>query len=149
MARPPKERMVEKLPPMSHYKPAGTPLCGLEEVVLTVDEMEAIRLIDIEQLDQAEAAKHMEVSTPTINRMANMAHQKIASALWQGCALRIEGGNFRLAHKGRNGLRHFICQTCNHRWTLPHGTGQRGHDLSCPACETATVSRDDDDNGKT
>jgi len=64
MARPHKERRVEQLPPVTHYKPAGVPLRNLEEVILTIEEMEAIRLADIEQLDQAAAATRMEVSRP-------------------------------------------------------------------------------------
>ena len=56
MARPPKERLVEQLPTVTYYKPVGVPLHGVEDVVLTVEEMEAVRLVDIEQLDQASAA---------------------------------------------------------------------------------------------
>ena len=97
MARPPKERLVEQLPTVTYYKPVGVPLHGVEDVVLTVEEMEAVRLVDIEQLDQATAASRMEISSPTFNRMVNQAHHKSATALWQGAALRVEGGNFRLA----------------------------------------------------
>lgn len=144
MGRPHKERRVEQLPPVTHYKPAGIPLRNMEEVILTVVEMEAIRLADIEQLDQAAAADRMEVSRPTFHRIVNTAHQKIAKALWQGYALRVDGGNFRIAHQCQQGLRHFVCQSCGHKWTLPYGTGQRGHDLSCPACQAVTVIREDE-----
>ncbi|MDD4601653.1 hypothetical protein SDC9_11423 [bioreactor metagenome] len=145
MVRPSKERRVEQLPPVTHYKPAGIPLRGLEEITLTIEEMEAIRLSDIEQLDQAAAAERMEISRPTFHRIVNAAHQKIASALWQGRALRVEGGNFRIAsHHCQTSLRHFTCQTCSHKWTLPHGTGQRGHDLACPTCQASTVVRDEE-----
>ncbi|SMD11486.1 DUF134 domain-containing protein [Sporomusa malonica] len=144
MGRPPKERKVEKLPPVTHYKPAGVPLRDLEEITLNIEEMEAIRLADIELLDQAAAAERMGVSRPTFHRILNKAHQKIAAALWQGYALRVDGGNFRVAHRCQTSLRHFVCQTCGHKWTLPHGTGQRCHDLICPACQSATVIRDED-----
>lgn len=143
MGRPPKERRVEQLPPVTHYKPAGVPLRTLEEVILTIEEMEAIRLADIEQLGQGAAAERMEVSRPTFNRIVNTAHQKIAAALWQGHALRVDGGNFRIAHHCQTSMRHFTCQTCGHKWALPHGTGQRCHDLTCPACQASTVTRDD------
>ncbi|WP_094604838.1 hypothetical protein SPSIL_019030 [Sporomusa silvacetica DSM 10669] len=96
MGRPHKERRVEQLPPVTHYKPAGVPLRNLEEVTLTIEEMEAIRLADIEQLDQAAAATRMEVSRPTFHRIVNTAHQKIAAALWGGHALRVYGGTFRI-----------------------------------------------------
>lgn len=141
MGRPHKERRVEQLPPVTHYKPAGIPLRNIEEVILTVEEMEAIRLADIEQLDQAEAAERMDVSRPTFNRIVNTAHQKIASALWQGQALRVEGGTFRIDHCRHHGWRQFICHDCGNQWTLPHGGGPRCRDLICPACSSPAVSR--------
>ncbi len=142
MARPPKERQVEQLPPATHYKPVGIPLRTLNEITLTIEEMEAIRLADIEQLDQESAAERMDVSRPTFHRMVNKAHQKIASALWQGYALRVDGGNFRITHHHQTSLRHFTCQSCGHKWTLPHGTGQRCQALKCPACQASTSCRD-------
>ncbi len=144
MARPHKERRVELLPPVTHYKPAGVPLRSIDEVVLTIEEMEAIRLADIEELDQGAAAERMEVSRPTFHRIVNKAHKKIATALWSGQALRVDGGTFRVAHRRQTSLRHFHCQACAHQWTLPHGTGQRCHDLTCPACQSPAVSRDDE-----
>lgn len=141
MGRPPKERRVEQIPLVTHFKPAGIPLRGLEEVVLTIEEMEAIRLADMEQLDQAEAAGRMEISPPTFNRMVNQAHQKIAAALWQGRALRVEGGNFRIACCAKSAMRQLACMACGHRWEMPHGTGRRCHELTCPVCQADTVKR--------
>ncbi|MPM34199.1 hypothetical protein SDC9_80781 [bioreactor metagenome] len=142
MVRPQKERRVEQLPPVTSYKPAGIPLRSVEEIVLTIEEMEAIRLSDVEQLDQTGAAGRMEISAPTFNRILNGAHRKIATALWQGYALRIDGGNFRVAHQCKQGPRYFICHECEHSWSLPHGTGQSAKDLNCPSCQTANISRD-------
>ncbi|MEG6584858.1 DUF134 domain-containing protein [Dendrosporobacter sp. 1207_IL3150] len=143
MGRPNKERRVEQLPPDTHYKPAGIPLRQLEEIILTIEEMEALRLADIELLDQASAAERMEVSRPTFHRILNKAHQKIANALWKGHALRVDGGSYRIAHHCQTSLRHFICETCGHKWTLARGTGQRCHDLTCPNCQAPTVCRED------
>lgn len=142
MVRPHKERRIEKLPPLTHYKPVGIPLHDIEEIILTIEEMEAIRLADIEQLDQGTAAASMDISRPTFHRIVNLAHQKIATALWQGQALRVDGGKFRIAQQCKTGERHCFCQTCNHRWTIPYGTGQRCHDLPCPSCQNFTVIRD-------
>ncbi len=142
MGRPHKERRVEQLPPVTYYKPAGIPLRSIEEITLTIEEMEAIRLADVEQLDQAAAAERMEVSRPTFHRIVSAAHQKIAAALWQGYALRVEGGTFRIAHRCQQGLRHFSCHACGHKWALPCGNGQRCHELICPACQSASISRD-------
>ena len=146
MVRPHKERRVEKSPPLTHYKPVSIPLSDLEEIILTIEEMEAIRLADIEQLDQATAAAKMEVSRPTFHRIVNLAYQKIASAFWQGKALRVDGGTFRIDHQCRTDLRHCLCQTCGHKWAIPHGTGQRCSELSCPACQKITVIRDPSEN---
>ena len=62
MPRPPKARWVEDLPGVSLFKPAGVPLRQLEESVLTVEEFEAIRLKDMEGLEQEECAMRMQVS---------------------------------------------------------------------------------------
>lgn len=144
MVRPHKERRVEKLPPITHYKPVGIPLHDLEEIILTIEEMEALRLADIEQLDQAGAAASMEISRPTFHRIINLAHQKIAAALWQGQALRVDGGKFRIDHDHQNDLRQCLCRTCGHKWAVSHGTGQRCHNLCCPACQKSTVARSTD-----
>lgn len=144
MARPHKERRVEQVPAITLYKPAGIPMRDLEETVLTIEEMEAVRLADVEQLDQGAAAERMEVSRPTFHRIVNSAHQKIAAALWGGHALRIDGGKFRIAHHCQTGLRHFVCPACGHTWALPRGTGQRCHDLVCPSCGAADIHRSDE-----
>lgn len=145
MARPPKERVVEQMPTVTHYKPAGVPMRTLEEVILTVEEMEAIRLADMEQLDQAAAASRMEISPPTFNRIINQAHQKIATALWRGAALRVEGGNFRLIHHGKRRGRQMTCDACSHRWELPRGGGHCMQEACCPVCRSNNVRRNPED----
>jgi predicted DNA-binding protein (UPF0251 family) len=96
MPRPRHCRRVAQLPQTSYYKPRGTPLSALEEVVLTVDEFEAIRLTDLEGLYQADAAEKMSVSRQTLGRILESAHKKIADALVHGKALRIEGGSIEV-----------------------------------------------------
>jgi len=71
----------------------------LEETVLTVDEFEAIRLKDLEGLDQANAAEKMKISQPTFFRLLDSARKKIADALVNGKAIRIEGGEYKLFKK--------------------------------------------------
>lgn len=143
MIRPHKERRIEQLPPVTLYKPAGIPCCKQDEITLKIDEMEAIRLADIELLDQLAAAERMEISRSTFNRIINAAHQKIAAALWRGQALRVDGGTFRIAHKCQTDLRYFTCQTCGHKWTLPHCTRQRCCEVTCPACQASNVIHKD------
>ena len=92
MPRPRHCRRVAQLPQASYYKPRGIPLSVLEEVTLTVDEFEAIRLTDLEGLYQADAAEKMNVSRQTLGRVLESAHKKIADALVNGKALLIKGG---------------------------------------------------------
>jgi predicted DNA-binding protein (UPF0251 family) len=113
----------------------------IETIILTIEEMEAIRLADVEKLSQVSAAEQMDVSGPTFNRVLMSAHQKVGTALWQGKALRIEGGNFRISHSCHNKLRHFICRSCDNEWAIPYGNGQRGSDLICPLCSSANILR--------
>jgi predicted DNA-binding protein (UPF0251 family) len=82
-------------PGVTHFKPAGARLAGLAETVLTVDEFEAIRLKDHEDMDQTKAATKMGISQSTFQRVYESARKKIADALVNGKAIRIEGGNYR------------------------------------------------------
>lgn len=84
-------------PLATYYKPAGVPLAALEEQVLTLDELEALRLADLEGLYQEEAARRMNVSRPTFGRIVESARSKVARALVNGQALRIEGGPVAMA----------------------------------------------------
>lgn len=97
MPRPRQCRRVARLPQATYYKPRGVPLRALEQVALTVDELEAIRLADLEGLYQEEAAKRMNVSRQTFGRIAEAAHRKIADALVHGKALSITGGPVEVA----------------------------------------------------
>lgn len=94
MARPFKCRRVAVLPGVTYFKPAGIPMRFLEEVILTVEETEAIRIKDIENLDQAQCGEQMNISRPTFQRILYSARRKIADALLNGKAIRIAGGNF-------------------------------------------------------
>jgi predicted DNA-binding protein (UPF0251 family) len=78
------------------FHPAGIPVQALGEIVLTLDEFEAIRLADLEGLYQEQAAERMIVSRPTFGRILAAAHRKVAEALSNGKALRIEGGTIRM-----------------------------------------------------
>jgi predicted DNA-binding protein (UPF0251 family) len=66
------------------------------DIIMTVDEYEAIRLIDYEGLNQEECAKQMNVARTTAQRIYNNARVKIAKSLIEGCVLRIEGGDYKL-----------------------------------------------------
>ncbi len=77
---------------MSWFKPAGVKLIDLDEIILSLDEVEALRLADLEGEYQELVAEKMEVSRQTVGRILANAHKKIADALVRGKAIRLEGG---------------------------------------------------------
>ncbi len=139
MARPRNCRRVGLMPGSDYFKPRGIPLSMLEEVILTVDEFEAIRLADLDGLYQEQAAEKMRVSRPTFGRIIEAAHKKMAEALVKGKALKIEGGEFEMA-----AMRKFRCSECPHSWELPYGTGRPE---GCPSCKSGNIHRAEEDRG--
>ena len=103
MPRPRQCRRVARLPQATYYKPSGIPMALLEQVGLTVDELEAIRLADLEGLYQEAAAERMNVSRQTFGRILEAAHKKVADALVNSKALSIEGGSIEVAEPARPG----------------------------------------------
>ena len=89
MGRPRKFRKIRFRPRSNYFKPQGIPMRALEEVVLRQDEMEAIRLCDLEELDMIGAAEKMQVSKSTIHRLLESAHKKIADGLISGKAINL------------------------------------------------------------
>ena len=89
MARPRKIRRIRFNPEVVYFKPRGVPLQDLDEVELGHDEMEAIRLKNVKELDQHECAKKMDISQSTFQRILASANQKIAKALTKGMAIKI------------------------------------------------------------
>lgn len=73
------------------YKPAGIPLEGLRRVSLLAEELEALRLMDLEDLTQEDAAQRMGVSRSTFQRTLAQARRQVALALVEGAALVVEG----------------------------------------------------------
>ncbi len=92
MSRPCCQRHVGCAPDAIYFKPAGVPLRLLEEVVLALDELEALRLADLNGQYQEQAAEQMKISRATFARIVEVARKKVADALINGKALRIEGG---------------------------------------------------------
>ena len=99
MARPPKCRIVDRKPAVTYFKPRGIPLRNLEEVTLTVEGAEALRLSEIEGLDQDAASERMGISRQTFGRILAEARKTVAIAVVEGLGLRIEGGNYKLARE--------------------------------------------------
>jgi predicted DNA-binding protein (UPF0251 family) len=89
MARPEKKRKIRCNPASYYFKPRGISLADLDEIELAQDEIEAIRLADLNGLFQEDAAVKMLVSRPTFGRIIARAHQKVADAIINGKAIRI------------------------------------------------------------
>jgi predicted DNA-binding protein (UPF0251 family) len=90
MPRPKIRRRLHYNPQVYYYKPKGIPLRELVEIRLERDEVEALKLHDVDDLEQIEAAKRMEISQPTFARILNGVYKKIAKAIVEGKAIRIE-----------------------------------------------------------
>lgn len=97
MARPLRCRRVWSIPEFTYFKPAGIRMKELDEVVLTVDEFEAIRLKDLDGLEQEQVAEKMNISQPTLHRLLLSARKKISEAIVKGKAIKIEGGTYVLS----------------------------------------------------
>ena len=89
MVRPKNPRCIQFNPEVIYFKPRGIPLSILEEEELFHDELEALKLHNVDGLDQIEAAKKMNVSQPTFGRILDKAYKKIATAIIKGKAIKI------------------------------------------------------------
>jgi len=94
MSRPRICRRIRRHPNATYFKPAGVRVTELDEVILNVDEYEAVRLVDLENVEQTKAGAMMKISQPTLSRLLKSGRKKISDALVNGKAIRIEGGVF-------------------------------------------------------
>jgi len=154
--RPKIKRRVGFLPEITYFKPAGIPLRNLPEVILSIDELEAMRLAELEDLDQKEAAKEMKISRITFQRILHKAHKKIAESLIYGKAIKMEGGEYTMPNldgtgpigqgpitgrgrrfvgrgQGLGGSADCVCPKCGEK--VPHQRGTPCLQTKCPKCE--------------
>lgn len=129
MPRPTKFRRVEFFPEDTYFVPLGKPKCELEEIVLKVEELEAIRLKDIEGLSQEECAVKMQISRQTFQNIVDAARKKTALALTKGKAIRISGGNYR------SKFCKFKCLNCGNVYEINYEQDKH----ICPACGSDKV----------
>lgn len=132
MPRPRKHRRMWHEPLPAVFKPVGVPLRHLATITLLHEELEALRLTDLEERYQEDAAEQMGVSRSTLQRTVTAARRKVTQALVEGAALHIEGGTFRVPAV------RWQCHECDHRWEVEHGSGQ-GAPSRCPACQSASI----------
>ena len=133
MTRPCKCRRISGQPRSFLFKPCGISFRELKETCLTLDELEAIRLADLEELYQEEAALRMNVSRQTFGNIIRSAHGKIADALVNAKSLRITGGVVQLD------AQRFRCGRCRTRWTA--GSDQEKA-VTCPKCRGNGIPED-------
>lgn len=135
MARPTKWRKIENIPTIPYFIPSETDSANLPENVLKLEELEAIRLKDLEGLEQGECAVKMEVSRPTFQRILLAAREKVADSLINGKVIHIEGGNFT-----RN-ICPVNCQDCGKVWTESYENLEyiKNGEYTCPSCGSLKV----------
>jgi predicted DNA-binding protein (UPF0251 family) len=133
MVRPKNCRLIGSSPNVNYFKPGGIPLWELVEINLTLDELESLRLADLEGMYHENAAQEMGVSRATFGRILELARRKVSDALVHGKALRIEGGEIQIMSK-----RVFQCKECTHQWEVAYGvTRPKG----CPQCGSSNIQR--------
>ena len=135
MARPIKWRKIENVPSVLNFVPSEKETEGLKNT-LKMEELEAIRLKDLEGLEQGECAERMEVSRPTFQRILISAREKIADSLINGKALNVEGGNFT-----RN-ICPVKCMDCGKIWmeSFENLESIKNGKYTCPACGSLKVA---------
>lgn len=138
MTRPKYCRTIGCEPGAIYYKPQGISSSILEEVVITLDEFEALRLADFEGLYQENSAANMNISRQTFGRIIDSARKKIADALVHGKALRIEGGIVSFEENGS-----IKCSSCDNSANCCKESGGLP---SCPRCRKITTNKKQGEN---
>ncbi len=144
MARPTKWRKIEHIPSIPYFIPSETEVEELSENILKLEELEAIRLKDLEGLEQGECAEKMEVSRPTFQRILLSAREKVADCLINGKMIHIEGGNFT-----RN-ICSIACLSCGKEWKESFENLEliRNGQYICPDCGSEKIICKDKCKGK-
>ncbi len=149
MPRPRICRRIRRSPGVTYFKPVGTRMVELGEVILTFDEYEAIRLVDLEGVEQTKAGKQMKISQPTFSRVLKSARKKISEAIIKGKAIKIKGGDFEMVQPRGVGLGRgmrrgqkrgitagpggdCICPKCKYK--ISHNVGVPCSQETCPRC---------------
>lgn len=135
MARPTKWRKIENVPAIPYFIPSNKDVEEVPENILKLEELEAIRLKDLEGLEQGECAEKMEVSRPTFQRILLSAREKIADSLVNGKTIHIEGGNFT-----RN-ICPVRCLDCGKEWmeSFENLESFKNGEYLCPVCGSIKV----------
>ena len=168
MARPRKIKIVDFEPSITYFKPRAVPLNQLDEVELTLDELETLRLSSLEKLSQEQAAKNMKIHQSTFQRTLTRAREKVTDALVNGKAIKIHGGEYKMpgkdgtgplgqgpitgrgrGHSGGRGMMGgplsagsegtCVCPKCGYE--TQHIRGQPCVQIKCPKCGTMMIRK--------
>ncbi len=129
LPRPVKPRKISFMPENTYFVPLGKRKCELDEIKLKLEELEAMRLKDIEGLNQEECAQKMKVSRQTFQLIIDSARKKVAKALTKGNAINIEGGNYTF------NICKYRCNSCNVEFDQAYE--KESH--SCPQCGSMDI----------
>jgi len=144
MARPTKWRKIENIPSVPYFIPSDKDIPELDKNILKLEELEAIRLKDLEGMEQEECAAKMEISRPTFQRILISAREKIADSLINGKSILIEGGNFTL------NICPVKCSNCGNEWLESYENLEaiKSGEYSCPHCGSHQVFCGQDCKGR-
>jgi len=126
MPRPRKWKRVCNLPSMTEYGPYIANKGQLDTIIMSVEEYEAIRLIDLENLDQEECAARMQIARTTAQKIYNDARRKIAESFVNNKVIRIEGGDYKLCEDSDTPCGYGPCRGRRH---AQNGHGQTKENL--------------------
>jgi uncharacterized protein len=130
MTRPKYCRKIGCEPGANYFIPQGIPVSSMEEISISLDEFEALRLADFEGLYQENCASSMNISRQTFGRIIDSARKKIADALVHGKALKIEGGTVSFEENGK-----IRCSSCDYSMNCCKNSGDSP---ACPRCRKIT-----------
>ena len=127
MARNKKDRLIQMAPNFCGFSPQGVQSKPGSEVSINFEEYEALNLCDYELLNQAEAAKLMNISRPTFTRIYESVRRKIAKAFIEGSYINFEDGNSTVSDWLK-------CDKCQINFTVTDSTGN-----FCPICKSQVI----------
>jgi predicted DNA-binding protein (UPF0251 family) len=129
------KRRVSCFPKATYYKPREVPLCDLEIINLSIEELETIRLCDLLQIEQNKAADRMGISRKTFWNDLQNARQKVVDALVNGKSIEISRGDY--VNSGECKVE-FLCKKCGHEW---ESKCNEGRPTNCPKCDSGKIYR--------
>lgn len=126
-----KRRRIGQLPKLNYFTPLGNKETE-EVIILTLDELESLRLADMQGMYHEDAAKLMGISRATFGRILEDARRKVSEAVIQGKALRVEGGFITFNVRRLRSDEFCICPVCGYK--KPHTAGILCEQEICPNC---------------